>query len=167
MLQPLVRRTWAPVGQTPVLPQWDRRDRTSVIAALVLSPQRRRVRMFFRLLDHNAKADDFFWLLHDLRLELGRKLHVVWDNLGAHRRTETAMRELGCTWAVFHRLPPYAPELNPVEHVWSTSKWGPLANAPPNGIQELNRTLHADLARQAHEQRLLKSHFRWAGLGLE
>jgi hypothetical protein len=47
---------WAPIGQTPMLDQWDRHDRTSVITALTLSPQRRRVRMFFQLLDHNAKA---------------------------------------------------------------------------------------------------------------
>lgn len=87
MLQPLVRRTWAPIGQTPLLDQWDRRDRTSVITALTLSPKRRRVRMFFQLLDHNAKAEDFVWFLNDLRKELGRKLHVVWDNLGAHRKS--------------------------------------------------------------------------------
>lgn len=86
MLQPLVRRTWALSGQTPVLDQWDRRDRVSVITALALSPQRRRVRMFFRLLDQNAKAEDFVWFLNDLRNDLGRKLHVVWDNLGAHRK---------------------------------------------------------------------------------
>ncbi|MEQ9379359.1 MAG: hypothetical protein RJP95_00735 [Pirellulales bacterium] len=51
-----------------------------MLQPLVLSPRRRRVRMFFKLLDHNAKAEDFVWFLHDLRLELGRKLHVVWDN---------------------------------------------------------------------------------------
>ncbi len=121
MLQPLLRRTWAQRGRTPVFDQWDRHDRTSVITALALSPKRRRVRMFFRLLDHNAKADDFIWFLNDLRLEIRRKLHVVWDNLGAHRRAENFLRTVDCQWACFHRLPAYAPELNPVEHVWSTS----------------------------------------------
>ncbi|MCU0878833.1 MAG: transposase [Pirellulaceae bacterium] len=166
MLQPLVRRTWAPTGQTPVLDQWDRHDRVSVITALTLSPQRRRVRMFFQLLDHNAKAEDFLWFLHGLRRELGRRLHVVWDNLGAHRRTENCLRKLGCPWARFHRLPAYAPELNPVEHVWTTGKWGRLANAPPDGLQQLHDSVHLELYRQATEQQLLQAHFRWAELDL-
>lgn len=166
MLQPLVRRTWAPMGRTPLLEQWDRRDRTSVITALALSPGRRRVRMFFKLLDHNAKAEDFVWLLNDLRLELGRKLHVVWDNLGAHRRAENFFHDIAWPWARFHRLPPYAPELNPVEHVWTTGKWGPLANAPPEDLDDLNRQVNAELARQADHQRLLRGHFHWAGLEL-
>lgn len=166
LLQPLVRRTWAPVGQTPILEQWDRHDRLSAIAALALSPQRRRVRMFFKLLDHNVKAEDLLWFLNDLRLELGRSLHVVWDNLGAHRRTENFLHTIDCPWARFHRLPPYAPELNPVEHVWSTSKWGRLANSSPDNLDDLRTSVDAELHRQADEQRLLRSHFQWAGLDL-
>jgi transposase len=166
MLQPLVRRTWAERGKTPVLEQWDRRDRVSVITALALSPKRRRVRMFFRLLDHNAKAEDFIWFLNDLRVELGRKLHVVWDNLGAHRRAENCLRTLKCHWARFHRLPPYAPELNPVEHVWTTSKWGRLAGVPPDGVEVLWDDVDRTLSAQSDEEHLLKAHFRWAGLDL-
>lgn len=166
MLQPLVRRTWARRGKTPVLDQWDRRDRTSVITALALSPKRRRVRMFFCLLDHNAKAEDFVWFLNDLRGELGRKLHVVWDNLGAHRRAENFLRAIDCKWAYFHRLPPYAPELNPVEHVWATAKWGHLANTPAADIDDLRERVDARLNDQAAEQTMLRGHFRWARLDL-
>jgi hypothetical protein len=36
MLQPLARRSWAPRGQTPVIRCWDRRDRLSVIAAILV-----------------------------------------------------------------------------------------------------------------------------------
>ena len=40
-LNPLVRRTWAPKGKTPVLPSWGRhRDKVSVIAALSVAPRR-------------------------------------------------------------------------------------------------------------------------------
>jgi len=92
--------------------------------------------MFFRLLDHKAKAEDFIWFLNDLRLELGRKMQVICDNLGAHRRAENLLRAIDWPFARCHRLPPYAPELNPLEHVCSTSKWGPLANAPPEGLDQ-------------------------------
>lgn len=166
LLQPLVRRTWAPVGQTPVLAESARRDRTSALAALALSPGRRRVRLFFRLLDHNARAEDFVGFLHDLRLELGRRLHVVWDNLGAHRKTERFFQALGSRWFRFHRLPPYAPELNPTEHVWSTSKWGPLAGVPHPDLAHLRAGVAGELGRQAAQPRLMRAHFRWAGLEL-
>lgn len=161
-----MRRTWALSGQTPVLDQWARRDRISAIAALALSPKRRRVRLFFRLLDHNARAEDFVWFLNDLRLEMDRKLHVVWDNLGAHRKAENFFAATACRWIRFHRLPPYSPELNPVEHVWSTGKWGCLANDPPDDVRQLRTGLEAELSRQSREQQLLRAHFRWAGLDL-
>ena len=167
LLQPLARRTWAERGQTPVLEQWDRRNRVSVITALALTPKCRRVRMFFQLLDHNAKGEDFLWFLVNLRNELRRKLHVVWDNLGAHRKTENFLHTIGCAWVRFHRFPPYAPELNPVEHVWSTAKWGHLANAPPESLERMHANVHQALAHQADEQRLLRGHFRWAGLDLQ
>lgn len=166
MLQPLIRRTWAEKGRTPLIEQWDRRDRISVIAALALSPRRRRITMFFRLLDHNAKAEDFVWFLYDLRKELKRRLIVVWDNLGAHRRAENALATLGCGWARFERLPPYAPELNPVEHVWTTAKWGRMANAPPANADQLSDNVANELNDQALEQRTLRNHFHWAGLHL-
>ncbi len=39
MLQPVVRRTWAPRGETPVHRSWDRHDRLSVISAITVSPR--------------------------------------------------------------------------------------------------------------------------------
>ncbi len=40
MLQPVCRRPWAPRGQTPILRQWDRRDRLSALSALTVAPRR-------------------------------------------------------------------------------------------------------------------------------
>ena len=166
MLQPLVRRSWAEQGKTPVIDQWDRRDRTTALTALVLTPGRKRVSMFFQLLDHNAKAEDLAWFLEYLHQEVKRKLWVVWDNLGAHRKAETMLDECQCRWAHFERLPAYSPQLNPVEHVWTTAKWGRLANAPPNDAEQLWGQVNDTLENQANESQLLKAHFRWAGLGL-
>lgn len=36
------------------------------------------------------------------------------------------------------RLPPYAPELNPVEAVWSWLKYGQLANYVPDAMADLD-----------------------------
>lgn len=48
MLQPVVRRTWAPAGQTPIHYTWDRHDRLSVIAAITVSPKQHRLDVYFR-----------------------------------------------------------------------------------------------------------------------
>jgi hypothetical protein len=51
LMAPLVRRTWAPRGQTPELDQCGGpRQKVSVAAALWLSPRRDRLGLFFRTL---------------------------------------------------------------------------------------------------------------------
>ena len=50
LMAPLVRRSWAPAGQTPVLYQRGAHHRkVSVIAALCVSPERDQLRFYFRL----------------------------------------------------------------------------------------------------------------------
>jgi hypothetical protein len=56
MLAPLVRRTYAPRGRTPILDCWDRRDRVSAISAVTVSPMRRRPNLDFRLLPDNTSS---------------------------------------------------------------------------------------------------------------
>lgn len=167
MLQPLLRRTWALRGQTPVIKAWDRHDRLTAVAALALTPKRRRCDLYFELLGHNAKAEDFFWFLVNLRTEIGRPLTIVWDRLSAHLKAARTFMELGCRWIRFVYLPPYCPELNPVEHVWSTTKWGRLANWPAPDIDTLENRVEEDFRRQSEEQAVLRGHFHQAGLNLK
>jgi transposase len=166
MLQPLTRRTWAPRGHTPVMDAWDRHDRLTVISALALTPHRRRCDLYFKLLRHNAKAEDFFWFLIEVRREIGRPLVVVWDRLAAHRKAQRWFDELDFQWIEFEYFPAYCPDLDPVEHVWATTKWGRLANWPAPGLDALEARVADDLHNQAGNQRLLKNHFTWAGLEL-
>jgi DDE superfamily endonuclease len=49
MMIPAVRRTWAPIGQTPIHRHYYRRDRISVIGGLSVSPNRRRLGLYFRM----------------------------------------------------------------------------------------------------------------------
>lgn len=166
MLQPLMRRTWAPRGQTPVMDAWDRHDRLTAITALALSPQRRRISLYFELLDHNATATDFLGFLLRLRDELKRPLWVIWDRLGAHRKAARLLEDVGAAWLNFTFLPAYCPELNPVEHVWSTTKWGALANWPAPNLEAMGERVGESFDNQADSQATLRGHFRWAELDL-
>lgn len=164
MLQPLCRRSWAARGSPPELAAWDRHDRLTAIAALVLPPGSKPPKLFFQMYKHNARTENFVHFLLELRRELATPLTIVWDRLSAHRCCERIFRECGCRWAAFESLPAYCPELNPVEHLWSTTKWGALANWPAPDVSALSTRLDAELRRQRRTKNLLRGHFRWAGV---
>ena len=68
MLQPTVRRTWAPRGQTPVSHARDRHDRLSVLSALTVSPgARRRVGLLFDVWPCNVDTPAVLAMLRALR----------------------------------------------------------------------------------------------------
>lgn len=164
LLQPVVRRTWAPRGETPVLDCWDRHDRLSVISAITLSPQRRRLGLVFDIFDHNIVADDFTEFVAKLLRRLGRPITLVMDRWqvhksGARRLAERFGRRVQTEW-----LPAYAPELNPVEHVWSHTKHSDLANYVPADTLHLGRSIAESLRGKRTNQSLLRSFFHAAEL---
>lgn len=166
MLQPLVRATWAPRGQTPVLKSWDRHDRISAISALTVSPKRRRLGLYFSLQRKNVKNGDVMKFLRSLRRQLGRGLIVVLDRLNAHRSAARKLAEESPGLYHFEWLPAYAPELNPVEAVWNQTKYADLSNAVPEDIDCLGADVHDSLDQTRSSHNLLKSFFRRAGLDL-
>jgi len=141
-MAPLVRRSWAPRGKTPLLQQRTRsRQKVSAIAALTVSPKRRRVGLYFSLASNsNVNSTWVQVFLQELRRHIQNPIILIWDRLNAHRSVQVQCwmaRRYGLS-CVF--LPPYAPELNPVENIWSYLKQNPLANYAANDINELFRT---------------------------
>lgn len=166
LLQPVVRRTWAPRGQTPVQYSWDRRDRLSVVSALTVSPARHRLRLDFEIFDHNVRTPDFEWFVVQLLRRRRHRIILVLDRWSVHRaavRRLTARfpRRLAIEW-----LPAYAPDLNPVESVWSHTKYGDLANYVPDDVHELGFEVACSLQDTACQQKLLRSFFKHSKLRL-
>jgi len=157
-MAPLVRRTWAPIGNTPILYQRTRsRERVSMIAALTVSPRRRRVGLYFSLLpNENVITPHVLRFVRDLRRELGSPIIVVWDRLNVHR---SAWRRLRQRNRSIHTtfLPPYAPELNPVKMFWSYLKMNPLANHAASDAEQLARRAKRHTRHIANNQLLLRS----------
>ncbi len=85
MLQPVVRRTWAPRGQTPVHHSWDRHDQLSAIPALTVSPKRRRLGLHFDIHDHHIRTDEVEAFVRGLCRHSPEGLILVMDRLAAHR----------------------------------------------------------------------------------
>jgi len=155
LLIPSVRRTWAPVGQTPLLRHWQRHDRISVISGLAVSPRRQRLGLYFQLHDANMHAAEVCGFLRGLLRHLRGHVIVLWDGGKIHQGP--LIRALCADFPRLHleRFPPYAPELNPDEGVWTLAK-GQLANGRPDDREVLRAQLLLALLGIRQSSRLLR-----------
>jgi transposase len=130
LLTPLVRRTLAPRGETPILPvKGARREKVSVIAGLSLSPVAQRPGLAVRTRPTaSGTTPDTADFLRDLLRHLRGRVIVVWDRGPIHRGDPIRRVLAAYPRLTLERLPSYAPELNPVEHLWNHIKYGRLAN---------------------------------------
>lgn len=63
-------------------------------------------------------------------------------------------------------LPAYAPELNPVQPVWSHSKYGDLADFTPDSLPALESAVVSSLLHSRSQRALLAAFVRAARLEL-
>ena len=126
-LHPPKARTWGRRGRTPVVAVSGKGSGRVSIAGLVCVRPGQRSRLIYRIRTHRGRKGerrsfaeaDYAALLDAAHQQLGGPIVVIWDNLNTHR--SAVMRELIASrdWLHVIRLPAYAPELNPVEQVWS------------------------------------------------
>ncbi len=184
MLTPVVRRTYAPRGETPIQKSWDRRDRISAISAITVSPCRpapgagptsdatapgKRLRLYFLLMPDNVNvhAEDVVRFLHLLYRHIGSKMTVVWDRSNTHDRSKAVRKFLrGHPGVKTERFPGYAPELNPDEGVWDYAKYSKMPNFAPRDATHLRRRIRYELGRLKHRPDLLASFIRHSELPL-
>ena len=168
MMAPLLRRTWSPQGQTPVLYQKTAsHKKVSVIAALCLTPQRHRFHLYFRLYpDVNINAPAAKEFLYHLVSQINAPIVLIWDRFQPHRSRQ--VRDFIQDHEDFYSFffPPYAPELNPVEYVWAYAKTNSMANLPLFDLPCLTTTTRSQIRALQRKQNLLKSFLKKSGLSL-
>ncbi len=134
-------------------------------AALTISPRRYRLGLYFQtypkaFVNQERAAHFLRYLLQHLR----DPVIVVWDGGPMHRGE--AIR------AVLHdfprlslkKLPPYTPELNPVEYLWNHLKYGVLSNFVPDDVFHLHEVLKRRIRRAEASPQRLSSFFKESGL---
>ncbi len=166
MLQPVVRRTWGPQGETPLQYRWERHDRLSGMSAVTASPQRRHLDLYFALQEHNLHAPDIESFVADLVDHFPQGIILVMDRWQVHRSLARQLlrrfpRRVRIEW-----LPSYAPELNPAEQVWTRTKYMDLANFCPESLTDLAQAVRHSLKQTKTRQSLLRSFFEHAQLQL-
>jgi hypothetical protein len=163
-----VRSTWAPKGQTPVLCHRFNWKRLSMSAALCFRPDGTEASLVFGMQPGAYNDESLVEFLTELHRHLdGDKVTLIWDGLPSHR--SLAMRRFinkQRKWLVVERLPPYAPDLNPVEQIWGNLKGGELANLCLDTIGEAEEIVDQGLCRIGNETRLAFAFLRHCGLEL-
>jgi len=160
LLAPVVRRSWAPCGHTPILYQRGRaRHKVSIIAALTLSPRRCRPGLYFSLrANENVTTVCLVPFLRALTRHLRGPFILAWDRLPGHR-AQVVTGYLGRRHREVVLLPPYAPELNPVEIFWAYLKSNPLANFAALDSTHLARVATRHVQRLRCRRDLLRPFF--------
>lgn len=131
-----------------------------------MTPHRRRVRLGFRVHDHNLRTADFVRYLYALHREHRGPILIVLDRLNVHRAAVRQVRARGAQWLSVEWLPAYAPDLNPVEALWSHAKYSALANFVPDDVDHLEDAVIEAVGDVHFDQPLLRSFFQAAELNL-
>jgi transposase len=156
-----VVRTYAPVGQTPVLREWWTRDHLSAISAI--SPEGQ---LYFRSQDHAINSDDVVAFLEHLLREVPRQMVIIWDGAPIHR--SQLIKEFLANGAAHRlhveRLPAYAPELNPGEGIWQQLKGVELRNLCCWHLPHLRHELRDAAKRVRRKPRIVQGCFKGAKL---
>ena len=155
LLIPTVRKTWSPVGQTPVLRYRYRHDRISAISGIAVSPRRFHCTLYCQLYEDNIQGEEVAMFVRHLMRQIPGHLIVLLDNGNIHRGEP--IQELLQRTRRLHLVafPAYAPELNPDEGVWNHLK-NRLANGRPDSQAELMDVLSDEICRLASSQSLLR-----------
>lgn len=133
--RPTRLRTWAPVGQTPVIQFPFHWKPLSVIAGLT------RTNGLFRFHEGSLKKEQSVRCLQASKAHLKHPLLIVWDGVRAHR--SKGVRDYldspqGHLQVAF--LPPSAPELNPLEYRWAWLMRHALPHDCPSHLTEVTAT---------------------------
>ncbi len=159
-LLPTVVRTYAPVGQTPILHEQLSRDHLSAMSAITAEGK-----LLMMEQEGAFKGPDVVRFLKHALHQIPGKLLVVWDGSPIHRsKVVKEFLEDGASARLqLERLPGYAPELNPDEGIWKHLKCVELKNVCCRSLLELRSELRKAKERLRHKVHVICGCIRQPG----
>jgi len=155
-----VVRTYAPCGQTPILKEFLSYDHLSLIGAITPPG-----RLFLKAYDHSITSKEVVAFLGQLQRMIPGLLLVIWDGMPTHRskKVKTYLAAGAAKRIHLEQLPGYAPELNPMEWVWSYLKVAELANTACDYLSVVETLIHKAKRRMQRRPELIQAFIRDAG----
>ena len=162
-LLPALVRSWAPVGEPPILRAPCSYDHLSAISAITPEGQ-----LLLHVREEAYHGSDVVRFLEHVLRHIGGKLLIMWDGASIHR--SQAIKDFLSAGAAkrihLERLPGYAPDLNPDEGIWSYLKYRELKNVVCKNQSELRYELRLAVARLRHKRQVIQGCIAQAGLAL-
>jgi transposase len=142
---PVLGRTYGLKGKTPVVKTSGQRQSINVISAV-----NSRGEFWATTYDGKLDAESFVEFLKDFRKSQSGTIFLVLDGLAVHKSklVEKYLATLKGRLEL-HALPPYCPDLNPDEFVWSHMKNNGVSKKPLKTNESLRKRVEEDL-RQLH-----------------
>ncbi|MEU0041384.1 transposase [Streptomyces sp. NPDC006333] len=153
-MTPPTLRTWAKRGHTPLIKVRGRSQGRYSIAALTCYQRGERSRLIYRTKRHtdhkqggrrNFTRTEYRDLLIAAHQQLDGPIVLIWDNLNVHKDNRMRAFIDSTDWITVYYLPPYAPDLNPVEGIWSLLRRSSQANTAFTDPEHLIRALRHGL----------------------
>ncbi len=152
---PALGRTYGLKGKTPVVPTSGQRQSLNVISAV-------NARGEFWAATYTGKldAEAFVVFLQNFMDGQAGRVFLVVDGHPAHKAkvVQKYVQSLGGRLEL-HFLPPYAPDLNPDEFVWSYMKTNGVSKKPLKQNESLQKRIEEDLNAIANNRKLVRSFF--------
>lgn len=154
-------RTYAPVGQTPIIRAPLSRDHLSVMGGI--TPEGK---LYVTVQERPYCGEDVVGFLKHLARHIAGKLLVLWDGAPIHRsRPVKEYLSNGAARRIhLEQLPAYAPELNPAEGIWQYLKRVELRNRCCQNFSHLNNELRKAKERLRHKTNVIAGCTRQPGL---
>lgn len=153
---PVLGRTYGLRGQTPVVRTSGQRQSLNVISAV-------NARGEFWAVTYTGKlnAESFVCFLQNFMASQVGRICLVVDGHPAHKANavKNYIKSLKGRLEL-HFLPPYAPDLNPDEFVWSHMKNNGVSKKPLKTNESLQSRVDHDLNRIRENPKLVKSFFQ-------
>jgi transposase len=111
---------------------------------------------YFQIFEKTIGSEQVIEFLKHLLRHIPGDLLLVWDRLPAHRSRviQEFIRDQRGRLLVEY-LPPYAPELNPVEYLWAHCKHHELPNVCAKNLWDLSEGARRTLKRMRRRPRLI------------
>jgi transposase len=156
MVSPL-KRSWSQRGHTPVLrTSLNHHQRLNLFGALLVQPYGCVIELAIRSYQHSLCGEQTIEFLKQLLHRVQGEIVLVWDNHSIHKRC--IVKDFIATQSRLHvyYFPTCAPELNPVEFVW-TQVSEHTAGFAPHNMSELIARVRAGVSRTRNSPQRLSA----------
>jgi transposase len=152
---PVLGRTYGLKGHTPVVRTSGQRQSINAISAVNAKGE-----FWYNVYSGKLNAERFVEFLRDLMKRRRERVLLVVDGHPSHKAKKVQAYVASLAGKLeLHFLPPYAPDLNPDEFVWSYAKTNGVSKKPLRKNESMRERVESDLEAVRRDKRLVRSFF--------